>query len=202
MRTFIAIELPASTLRAVRQVTQTLQQTFAEAGISRTARWTPPQNIHITLHFLGDTSPLQRNKIEADLALLARRHVPFDLTLSEIGAFPNLRQPNIIWCGASDLQTESPLARLQVNVEKLVIAAGFTAETRPFAPHVTLARSERSAAREDVHRLGLALQSAMLTSEVKNWSTVFPVDQFVFMQSDLRPSGAVYTALGRFSLQQ
>jgi RNA 2',3'-cyclic 3'-phosphodiesterase len=100
-------------------------------------RLTPADNWHITLRFLGTTSPEQQGKLEAAVAR-APLPGPFDLRLGSWGAFPGPQRARVFWIGVED--TDGSLVRLAGMLEHVARVSGFAPEDRPFKPHVTLAR--------------------------------------------------------------
>jgi 2'-5' RNA ligase len=203
MRTFIAIELPTSILDYVAQVQQSAERYLQEKQVAHPLRWTGPANLHLTLRFLGDTTPSQQQGLMELVQPVARQHTPFVLALGELGCFPHFRSPNIVWMGlAGDLAS---LAPLQMALEQAAQAAGFAPETRPFTPHLTLARTQRHALRPQVAQMGRALQNFAATEYKKSAllrqdALLFSVTHLAYIQSELLPGGPRYTLLERFDL--
>lgn len=103
----------------------------------RSVRWTPVEQLHITVRFLGDVDPPGVAGVGERLAEAARECGPFDLPLGGVGAFPSMRRPRVVWLGAGP----SPgITALRSSVETAVGECGFKAEERPFRPHITLGR--------------------------------------------------------------
>lgn len=195
LRTFVAIDLPdiVKTEFAARQTA--LRAYLRAQGLDDLLRWSEPQAMHLTLRFLGDTSPAQCRALAGRLQRTADMCAPLALQVGEPGVFPQAAQPRVLWIGlAGDVDH---LAVLQAQVEKDVQAVGFAAEPKAFAPHITLARVRRDAAREAVRALGRALASAPAALGATG-VTHFTVDHLVHYRSDLQPRGAVYTPLGAF----
>ncbi len=185
VRTFIAVEVGD----AVRSSAVALQQTLAKTGAE--VNWVPPENIHVTLLFLGEVD-------ERDLAAVCRVVVdtaagepPFALRVSGIGAFPNLRRPKIIWAGLTDGAAE--LTRLHDRLEPPLLELGcYRREDRPYTPHLTLGRVKSEA---DGQMLAPALPKHA------DWAGgQTTVDEVVLFSSELRPGGSVYTPNGRGKL--
>ena len=99
------------------------------------ARWSPPDNLHLTLRFLGETSRVVAEDVAAELSTLT--FAPFPLVYQGAGVFGDRRRARILWAG---VDTPDGLGNLQRRVEMAVQAAGCRPEGRKFAPHVTLAR--------------------------------------------------------------
>lgn len=194
MRTFIAIEFPITIHRALDQRSQALRSYLRAHNAPDSLRWSTMDNAHLTLRFLGETTSRQTQTLATTFRELAAAHAPFELALSSIGGFPNLRQPRVIWLGiGGDLVN---LNALQTAVEQAVQQVGFTAETRPFSPHITLARARREAGRDQLHNIGQLVEAYREEATPAHWH----VAEFVHMQSDLRPTGAVYRPVARFRL--
>lgn len=198
MRAFIAVELPAPLRRELRVLQQRLAAALDTAGAAQVVRWTAVESIHLTLRFLGETDAAQAEAIARGLGQIAAAHAPLGLRLADVGCFPNFRRPNVVWTGVSG-DTER-LLRLQAPVEELARTAGFAPETRPFSPHLTLGRFRREAAAAQLASAGAAIEAAAATSAVRAWSAPLAVNAVALMESDLRPSGAVYIARGVFPL--
>ncbi len=136
IRTFIAVELsPAVRAEAVRLV-----ELLRPAGGD--AKWVEPQNMHLTLKFLGDV----REEAIADVCRVVTKAAadcqPFNIVIGSAGAFPDLRRPRTLWIGVTQGQQE--LFRLQTAVERALAKRGFPKENRDFLPHLTIGRIRES----------------------------------------------------------
>ena len=197
MRTFIAIELPESVQQAIEARRSRLAATLREAGVTQGLRWVAPEKIHLTLRFLGDTTPAQRHTLHEQLSALAAHHAPFALTVAQLGCFPNLRRPSVIWLGVDG--DGAALHALQSETERAAQTAGFHAESRAFSPHLTLARVDRTLPADSVRALSTALAQLDPGADATAVAS-FAVTSFVHMQSVLKPTGAEYTVLARYAL--
>jgi len=99
------------------------------------ARWSPPENLHLTLRFLGETSRAVAEDVVAELATVT--FTPFALTYQGAGVFGDRKRARVLWAG---IAASDGLTALQRRVEMAVQAAGCKPEGRKYAPHVTLAR--------------------------------------------------------------
>ncbi len=191
LRTFVAVDLPATVRTTIAREQAHVQSALAGQAIPTALRWSPVENIHLTLRFLGDTSPTQQRRLIDGLAAAAHAWSPLALTVGGLGCFPNCRAPRVVWLGlGGDLDA---LGAIQAEVERLVQGVGFAVEERPFSPHLTLARARREAAREALQQTGRAI--AALATDTQPNAEAFSVDHLVYFQSDLRPGGSVYTPL-------
>lgn len=180
MRAFIAIDLPTGIRAALTQA----QADFRPSGPD--CRWTRPQGIHLTLKFLGQVSDARIEEVTRALAGLA----PFEEFYVEVkgfGFFPEARCPRVFWAG---LEAPATLGELAQRVEQAMAGLGFSPETRPFTPHLTLARLK-------VPRPQPALQALV---ELKGGVSFgrFGVSEFFLFESKLSPRGAEYHKVARF----
>lgn len=189
IRSFVAIDLPDSTKEMLEQVSERLQDQVPH----RTVRWSKISGIHLTLKFLGDVAQDDLPKIKSALSHVGQRHAPFVFTVGEVGCFPNLGRPRVVWVGIRE--ETGALLSLQRDVEKSLKPLGFKPEGRAFHPHLTLGRTRRDAHSRDQRQLGEIIAGADIgkLDEVR-------VASFRLMRSDLRPDGAVYTSLAVFAL--
>jgi 2'-5' RNA ligase len=185
LRTFVAIDLPASVQAALDRFEKELQE--AQAAIA----WVKPERVHLTLKFLGEVLPERIPEIQKGLEHVASSAMPFRLQPSSCGAFPTLKQMRVIWVGLTG--DWEALKRLQTGVEEAMGELGFKKEERPFRAHLTLGRVKGS-------RHLRALQD-LLVSRQGFEAEAFDVTELVLYKSDLRPEGALYTPLFRKNLQ-
>jgi 2'-5' RNA ligase len=189
LRTFIAVPLS----KAVTQELDKLQRRLMQACPAHAVRWIAAENIHLTIHFLGDILPQRIEPIKEALAVVARNVPPFSFTAGQLGAFPNTSRPRVVWVGISD--TASWLALLHEAVNESMEHLGYKREARRFSPHLTLGRIRRRASQEDVRNVGKTLSATQIGT-----LGIVTVETLIFFQSVLRPSGAEYTPLATFKL--
>ena len=183
IRTFIAVGVPAAAQRELAAAGQ------LRAAMPPVVRWAAPDGMHLTLKFLGDISPSLAEPLLAALSDAAQETAPFELRLQGLGAFPHSRRPRVLWAGVAG-DTDA-LAALQQSVERAAVGLGLAAESRPFAPHITLGRVRQSAEAPALRRVGEAI-SAALPLPPSSWT----VDAVQLMQSVPTPSGMRYVELG------
>jgi 2'-5' RNA ligase len=180
-RAFIAIDLPES----VKSFLSEAQAALKLYGFR--IKWVRPQNIHLTLKFLGNTATADTDKITEAMNLAARNCPIVSLTAKGIGVFPNVRRPRVIWAGLNG-QLET-LANLQQALDTHLADLGFARDTRAFKSHLTLGRVKGKIASE---RMKAAID------KLKEFeSESFETDQITLFKSELRPTGAVYTKVHR-----
>ncbi len=185
IRAFIAVDISHEARLVLSEIIERLQ----EQDISG-ARWVRSEGIHLTVKFLGDIEDSVVDKVLSAMERGIGETMPFNLALSELGAFPSLASPRVIWVGLSgeiDL-----LNQLHAGIDREVSTIeGFSQESRPFAPHLTLGRMRDHVSGEERRKAGKAISEVPLESEV-----VWKVSQVILVQSTLTQSGAVYRMLG------
>jgi RNA 2',3'-cyclic 3'-phosphodiesterase len=149
-------------------------------------RWVRPENLHVTLKFIGHIDPAKLEPIRATLAKLCSDG-PVDLRFRGLGFFPNAKRPRVLWAGTAASQNLSSLARdIDASLAKLEIPA----EEREFTPHLTLARCEPSA-------ISAAIAAVVERDADRDFGEL-RTNQFHLIESKLKPSGAEYTTLQSF----
>jgi RNA 2',3'-cyclic 3'-phosphodiesterase len=153
------------------------------------ARWVTPQNIQLTLRFIGDIDPGRAEDIDTALRQIL---VPaFDLTLSGLGSFESKGRVRALWTEASKSE---PLKRLHEKIESAIVRAGEEPERRKFKPHVTLARFKSGSSNE---RIGMFIQN---NNDIQ--AGPFTVDRFTLFRSYLGHGGSIYESLAEYELYE
>ncbi|MCI0394540.1 MAG: RNA 2',3'-cyclic phosphodiesterase [Chloroflexi bacterium] len=175
IRAFIAIPLPAETLSILEQTTRRLAGQTPGGAV----RWVKAENIHLTLHFLGDTAEEVIPTLATGLDRVAGGQKPFTLQLDKIGCFPHERRPRVIWVGITGQQ--KALQALHQAIGDMLEPLGWKPEERPFQPHLTLGRVKDSR-----QVSGLPWGEALETRPL-------PVTMVQLIESQLRSAGPIYT---------
>jgi 2'-5' RNA ligase len=183
-RTFIAFELPENIVACLERLQQALKQHKLNI------RWVNPQNIHLTLKFLGDIPVGRYPEIESAIRLTTQAIEPPALFVTGMGVFPTIKNARVLWTGLGG-ETEV-LVKLQQNLETQLSGLGIKKENRSFKAHLTLGRIKR---RVDPAQLLKAIRACCEFTPLK-----FNAKHVVLYQSNLKPSGAVYTPLFKASL--
>jgi len=191
IRCFIAIELS----QELRDRVAAIQASLQRDEWSDQVRWVRPENVHLTLKFLGNVPEERITAINQAIreAIAVVGVVPFTLRVVGLGAFPNFRRPAVIWVGVED--GIERLLRLQEGIEAAMERLGFQREDRPFHPHLTLGRVNRRASSGYRRKLGEALQARQV-GEIG----YMRVEEISLMRSQLHPQGAIYTQLATHPL--
>ena len=150
-------------------------------------KWVRPENIHLSLKFLGDVAATREAELRTALQQAAgggARNEPKPLTLqiTGFGVFPDYHRPTVLWAGVTP---EPGLELLQHGVEQAFAPLGFPPEARAFRPHVTLARAARDAKPRNFG----GLEELLAGIDFDETVTIAEVD---LMQSTLKPDGPVY----------
>lgn len=189
-RLFVAFEPPEPVRRRLAAIEAELRR-----GAGRAAdeiRWVAPENIHLTIQFLGAVPEERVPGVEAALHAAAASARPLALEVRGAGGFPNARRPRVLWVGLDgDL---APLAALAADVGRRLAPLGFPPEDRPFSPHLTLGR-----ARDGRGAPGLA---GALASAAQADGAPWRVGELVLFESHLSPKGPRYEAIARIVLGQ
>jgi len=183
IRTFICIELPLS----IKEYLAALQRRLEPLG--RGVRWVKPENIHLTLNFLGDVEKASIDKVVQAVARAAQEIPPFSVRLSAAGAFPNLNRPRVYWVGVQD--GSGVLLKLQKKIENELDPDIFAIERRKYSPHLTIGRVKFKDGLEKISD-ELRVEKCPPLDIVANEVTI--------MKSELSPQGAVYTPLAAVKL--
>jgi len=184
VRVFIAVKLPLPVVEQLA-VTQNEIKSFRFA-----IRWTRPENIHLTLKFLGDISKNDIEPVCKAVETASAGFKPISLFARGVGVFPGVKRPRVLWTGMSG-ETDQ-LLKLQVNIDKMMASIGFKSESRTYKAHLTLGRFKGN---PDIERLLEVMGRFKDTASEK-----FLADAITVFQSDLRSSGPVYSELGTIKL--
>lgn len=183
MRLFVAIPLAAAVLHELSAISSRLKS--REGGL----RWQSPESWHITLQFLGNTS---QEQYECVVAHLHKLHLPpVSIRLGELGFFDHAG----VFLATVKLSPE--LLALQERVTAATEPCGFVAESRPFQPHITLARSKGRGPRQGLHKLKAELEAR---ASHPHKFTGFLAEEFLLYESHLGSGGSRYEVRERFAL--
>jgi len=180
IRTFIAVESSPEVREAAGRLVQQWER------LSRDVKWVEPENMHLTLKFLGDVDSEQIPSVTEAVRKAAAECRPFELEIRGTGAFPSLRRPNVFWLGVG--QGAELLGILAQKVERTLEPLGFRPEDRPFHGHLTLGRVRRGGGQ-------LAALLERLRKEQDFQAGWVSVRQITLFSSQLTPQGPIYTPL-------
>lgn len=184
MRLFVAVNFPAR----LRQKIARLSRPMQEAGIP--GRWAGPEQIHLTLKFIGEVPAEEVAGITDALVQVAASFRPFELAFGPIGAFPSPRRPRVVWLG---VEPTPALRFVKDDVERRLSELGVARESRPYQPHITLGRAPREAEAGEFRRFEEVTRSLRVPD-------VYRVTHLDLMKSRLGPDGAEHTRLSAANL--
>lgn len=153
-------------------------------------KWVRPENLHLTLKFLGNVEEGRVEAIAEVIGEVARSSRPFRLRLGGLGAFPNIRRPRVIWAGMTEgaRRLEGIAEGLEAGLGRL----GFAREKRRFSAHLTLGRTRSARGLNELVR------------RVNRYSNFelgeMQIEDVSLFASELRPAGPVYTGLFKAAL--
>ena len=193
MRLFFAVALPD----AVRQKLATFESDLRQQAPKAPVSWVVPENIHLTLRFLGEVPEARIENVKDAGHGVAATVAPFALVLEHVGTFGGKASPRVIWVGLRDDDGKAKLRQVAEGLERAARKLGFQAEDRPFAAHATLGRVRDFKARRDLAPLVEALDAR------KDFEAgSFPVASFVLYESRMQgPRPPEYVPLETYALQ-
>jgi len=190
VRSFIAIELPD-------ELKLGLTQLEAQLKMSKPpwVKWVDPYSIHLTLKFLGSIAVDRISEITRAMEEAVQGIAPFSLEVKDLGVFPNLRRVQVVWVGIRG--EVDKLSQLQQHLESNLARLDFAPETRPFTPHLTLARLRNQASLDERQSFGqlIAITKFEATYTIK-------VDAISLMRSQLTREGAIYSRISSIGLNK
>ncbi len=183
LRTFIGVGLENS----LRDRAIALQEKLAATGAQ--VKWVEPDNLHVTLLFLGEVGERDLVGVCRAVTQTCSRQSPFSLSLEGVGCFPNTRRPRVVWAGIGEGGQE--LCDLHDALEPPLQELGcYRREERQFTPHITLGRVKNDEeANEDLVKS---------LEKLKKWKGgVMQAREVLVMSSELTPKGPVYAVMSR-----
>lgn len=188
MRTFIAIELPPE----IKNSLSSLQEQLKKSGAD--VKWVQPQNIHLTLKFLGERDDKKIEKIMQILEETAKDKNLFEISISSVGAFPTINSPRVIWVGVDKGDTQ--IKEIAKDLEERIAKIGIPGEDRPFSSHITIGRM-----RSGLNRERLVKDLDNLTHSFGQQTKRFLVTKITLFESILTSKGPIYEVLREASLK-
>ena len=176
MRLFFAIELGDALLDLLDETTAPLRAEVPELA------WVRREHCHLTLKFLGDVDEGSALKLIEAADVAASRHQPLEMSVRDVGAFPNFRRARVVWIG---VEQEPRLELLHHDLELACAEKGFEVEGRPFRPHITLARVRAPLPPGRLRALARVARTVRMKAMV-------PVEHITLFESTLAPTGARY----------
>jgi 2'-5' RNA ligase len=201
IRAFLAVELSQELQAGLAAVQQELKHRI-EPELKRDMRisWTQPASIHLTLKFLGDMDEQVIDPLLVVVEQAIGSQIAVNVSLERLGAFPRPQSPRVLWVGPLenwDRGAEAKrIAEIHGAIEQACEGLGFLRETKPFSPHLTLARI-----RVGERQVGAALAKGGVLDRPLSLGSL-AVESVVLIKSELRPTGSVYTKLWEVRLKE
>ena len=178
IRSFIAFDLESNTvLKRLTEMQRLLVKTGADLKLVE------PENIHVTMRFLGNITPSMVEQIYAEMQKV--QFIPFDIRIQGVGAFPDVRYPRVCWTGITEGADQ--LRGIFSQLEPKLQGLGFAADPKGFSPHLTTAR-----VRSGRNKIELA---KFIEENVKFDFGAIRANCLRLKKSDLTPKGPVYSTL-------
>ncbi len=153
----------------------------------RAVRWTVPEQIHLTLFFLGPVETARIPEIQSALTAACEGHQPHQVRVAGLGCFPNPGRPRILWAGLTG--NLRPLENLKKSIDEKLLSCGCVVEDRPFHPHLTIGRTG------ELNSASRCKIIERLKRERNRHFGDWPIERVDLMQSQLSPQGSTYSTL-------
>ena len=194
IRAFLAVELSQELQAELATVQQDLKRRI-ELEMKRDTRisWARPASIHLTIKFLGDMDEEVIDPLLVAVEQTIGSQIPVNVPLERLGAFPRPQSPRVLWVGPSENWERggeaTRIAEIHGAIEQACEGLSFLRETRPFSPHLTLARIKVGE-----RHVGVVLAKTGVLDRPLSFGSLV-VEAVVLMKSELKPTGSVYTKL-------
>lgn len=185
MRAFIAIELSDQIKDTLAQIQSYLKDSDADV------KWVEKENIHLTLKFLGEINEKKLQQIKTVVDKIGKLSKPFEITLKDIGVFPKIGSPKVIWAGLDKGAKES--IDIAKHMDEELSKMGFEKESRPYAAHLTIGRVRSPKNKEALKEKILNFQLSAVNFQL--------ISSIALFQSTLTPNGPIYTKLHEAKLR-
>jgi 2'-5' RNA ligase len=177
-RIFVGCNIPYT--KKIKLVRADFKKSLPDSHIN----WVDPDNFHITLKFLGEISSEQRDDVITVVKDISKNFSPFSFQIKGAGVFKNVKHPRVLWLG---LEETKLFKNLFHSIESGLVPLGFAKESKPFNPHLTLARIKFL---KDTVRLGQLIENY----KGVNIDSI-QVGSLIVYESLLQKKGAVYSEL-------
>lgn len=188
MRAFIAIELPKEIKDTLAELQQKLKATGADV------KWVAPENIHLTLKFLGEIDDKKFGEASSILEEAAKINRPFIMRLASVGVFPKTNFPRVIWAGID--MGEEEIKKIAAGLEEKIAEIGIPKEKRAFSTHITIGRT---GSLQNKDKLIAGLNN--LAGYFLDKKPQFQVAKITLFKSTLTPKGPIYEIQKEASLK-
>ena len=189
MRTFIALNISEDIRKRLAEFTENIQNGLVRTGAS--IKYVEPENLHLTIKFLGDTPENLIPQIHSELERFYSTQEKILVKIGEIGVFPNRKFPKVVWVGING--SREKLQYLQKETENICERFGYKPEGRDFSPHLTLARVKSIKSSQAI--------MSVLDSHRNYGFGKMNFERITFYQSILQSAGPIYKSLYQYILK-
>lgn len=190
LRTFIAVDFPPEIVSKIAKIIQYFKTQTPEKAL----KWVPPENLHLTIKFLGDIPENKLDQVKRILTESVAGRLPFNIEIEGLGMFPNKNKPRAVWLG---INCDHTLSDIHQSLDQNLKAVGIDPEQRRFSPHLTIARVRRDIQTDARQAIGHTLAQFKVDS-----LGVAAINEIILYQSELTRSGSIYTPLFSQTLNQ
>ncbi len=183
LRTFVAIDINVEPL--LKSKWEDLKQQLQ----NDTVKWVDERTIHLTLFFLGETTPLQVKEVSRKLDYTLKSIKPFIIKITGLGVFGNTTNPKVIWAGVSQSQQ---LHQLKEKIDQALLSEGFEDTQSKFSPHLTLGRIKHIKSANELNNF-IRNNKSLHFFDIE-------VSKVIFYQSILTPNGPIYKPIKEIKL--
>jgi len=188
LRLFVAVNF---NMELKEQISEIL---FKFKKIEPSIKWVKANDIHITLKFLGETEKEKLKVIEAAMKDICSKHRAFTLSMNNVGVFPNIKKPRVIWLGIN--KGGHCLKDINRDLEEELFKAGFPKENKDFKSHITLGRVK------DFFRGDITNILKSISQDELNAFEEQKIERISLMKSTLYSDGPIYEILSEFNLKE
>ena len=181
IRSFIALSCPIEIQQSAREI----QHSFKAHDQNNAWQWVHPENLHLTLRFLGRINQDSVRYLYETLMLVLTGRATFSLRVQGLGCFPHPDRPRALWMGIDDLALA--LQDIHEQLTQVLSSLGFAADNKPFRPHLTLGRKRKDTKQGNIQRLLNTYQDYLFGT--------ITVKQIYLYQSRQHRGGVTYTIL-------
>lgn len=185
-RIFVAVDISDEVRRKVINYIENLRRDFRQIRVG----WDKSEKLHLTLNFLGDADENQLENLIKIVGEISAQIDDFYLQLADTGVFPNARNPRVLWIDVKDEKRN--LEKINELLEKKCEEMGFAREKRKYIPHLTIGRVREPNRASELAKKHLANKFEPVE---------FSVSQIVIYESQLLPTGSIYSIVSKHGLQ-
>ena len=177
-------------LESVNNITKFFMKETATPAL----KWVKKDNLHLTIKFIGEISESKVDQVKHTITQSLQHHKTFKIEISGLGIYPHQNNPRVVWLGIINAK---PLIQMAQKLDQALTPIGIKPEQRAFSPHLTIARVRRKTDKTTAIAIGKTLSGYQVDP-----LGAFTIDRVVLYQSQLTPTGPVYSKLHTVPLNQ